>query len=153
MKAFEERERFGVAMRALGHVQEGTLKFLEALGNGSIVSSTVLDPPPTGNPLLDHAGLLSPEWWANFNRATFNQAAGGGVALPQEWSMWLHSNVEVEHAPTLRLLADQLDLERSKCRRHQHGGRHTSAWSDLEALAWHASHDEQLVSRMRDFAH
>lgn len=143
---------FGIALRAFMHLRGGPQRFFSELSTGDIEAIALTAPPKTDDPLLNAAGIPDPAWWTNYWNATLAKADTRGIKLTSVWSTWFHSDVAVDSASTIRLLAQLLDEERAMAAEGKPEDlAPPSTWSDLEALAWIASRDEGLRKGVRDF--
>lgn len=125
---------FGTIIDLMMPDLERVWTFINALEAGKLRARRVGPPPPaTGNPALDNADPSSTDFWRIYRELKL-----GISPAEMEWTGWLRSCVEVEQTPAFRIFANEAE---------------PTSWSDIQALAWVASNDGNLVAKLANTEH
>ena len=139
-----EWEKFGVAIRAASRIP-CVSRFMDALKSGEITARVSDNPSEAGKAAIANAGSLAPAWWVDHE--------DNAEERPRGSDQWMQCDVEVQHGPTLRLIFNYLE------ERRQHYGsqflrrsRKADEWNHVDALAWFATENIEVLETLRDFA-
>lgn len=127
----------------------GWLRLLEAFGAGAVVTKTTRLPPQTDDAVLNRGHDTSPDWWREYDAHT--QVNG---VVPANWSTWFTlGGIAVNSDQVVQFIATIFEEQRFSHRfRKLVKPLSAETWSDLEALAWVATQNEDFVSAVRQFA-
>lgn len=118
---------------------------MDALETGQIRTRAVAEPSEAGKAAMAAAGSLTPTWWADHLRNAENREC--------ELDSWMPEDIEIEQRETLQLIMDYLEERRRHfANRYLRRNRPAWEWNHVDALAWVATGDIELLETLRDFA-